>query len=111
MGMDDGDEVAQASQLLTVMLHCRRQARELQACTSGRCERERAAFATCAEEHVYAVIGHLAKIADANCQAEVERYRQCRTHTPGATCEEEDLAAIRCASRHVLESARAPPAG
>ena len=110
------DVVAQASQLLTVVMHCRKQAAELQACQergtgkrllSGRCERERAAFVTCSEEHVGVVIGHLVKFADKHCPAEVEAFRWCKSHTPGADCEQEDLAALRCASAQVLASARA----
>ena len=110
------DVVAQASQLLTVVMHCRKQAAELQACQergsgkrllSGRCERERAAFVTCSEEHVGVVIGHLVKFADKHCPAEVEAFRWCKSHTPGADCEQEDLAALRCTSAQLLASARA----
>lgn len=116
--MSQDDVVAQASQLLTVVLHCRQQAAELQACQErgsgkkllfggGGCERERAAFVTCSEEHVGAVIGHLVKFADKHCLAEVEAFRRCKTHRPGADCAQEDLAALRCASAQVLASARA----
>lgn len=100
----DDPYVAKAAQLLTVVLHCKQQARELQTCADG-CARARAAFTTCANEHAHSVVQALVKIASARCPAEVARYEACITCTPGAKCEEEDLAALRCASLQVLLSA------
>lgn len=99
--------------MLSTLLHCRRQAIALQRCrqggSDGRCEREMAAFATCSEEHLPAVIGHLVKVADLHCQDFIEEVRRCRATRPGSDCEEEDLAVMRCASLKVLASAAAPP--
>jgi hypothetical protein len=106
----ESDPVTQAASLLSTLLHCRKQAKELQHCQKqgGGCERETQAFTTCSVEHMPLVINHLIKIADKKCFDEVEAVRWCRTHRPGDDCEVEDMAAMRCASLHVLAAAHAP---
>ena len=107
MSQNDADEVQQASQLLTVHMYCRRQAKALASCVQrgGACAQERAAFTTCSNEHLPAVIDALVKVADQHCQAEVAAYHACKAQSLGSDCEREDLAAMLCASRRVLESA------
>ena len=108
-----GEPIAQATALLSTLMHCRKQALELQSCrrgsSAGDCARQEAAFTTCSNEHLPAVIGHLVKIADRYCKDEVSDLQRCRYNNPGADCESEDMQAMRCASLHVLASARAPP--
>ena len=109
--MDSAPEITQAAQLLTVQLHCRRQALELQRCQQAApssCERERQAYITCGNEHTHAVTAALAQIASAKCPDEVAAYHRCRSESLGSDCEAQDVAALRCASRHVLESALRP---
>ena len=55
--------------------------------------------------------GELVKIADKLCPDEVAAFHRCKAQHPGSDCEELDLAALQCAGRRVLESARAPPSG
>ena len=109
--MADDDVVERATSMITALLHFRRQAQELRACQKMRrdCPREHAAFVTCANEHTAVVIDALVKIADSKCPQQVAEYQLCKRHNIGADCEEEDLAAIRCASWHVLRSAQAAP--
>ena len=98
------ESISRAMAVLSTMLHCRKQARELQACQrggGGGCERQEAAFVTCSEAHAGMVVQHLVKIADTHCPDEVEAVRVCRTLHRGE-CEEEDLAAMRCAALRVL---------
>ena len=104
------DPIAQATGLLSTVLHCRKQAAELQTCKrqGGPCDRQEAAFITCSHEHLPSVVEHLVKIADRFCHSEVEQLSRCRYNNPGADCEAEDMAAMRCASLHVLASASAP---
>ncbi len=106
-GDDGDDDIARATQLLSVFMFCRRQAQELHSCDErrGGCERQRAAFETCCHEHLGQVVQALVKIADHSCPAEVAAYRECKSRSIGSDCEREDLAAVRCASRAVLESA------
>ena len=110
---DSSDPVAAASQLLTVYLHCRKEAEGLSACqathgaSSGHCTRHQAAFVTCANANAMMVVGHLVKIADRHCTAEVAEYQRCKMLNPASDCEELDLAAMQCASRRVLQSAQA----
>ena len=109
--MDNAPEITQAVQLLTVQLHCRRQALELQRCQQAApssCERERQAYITCGSEHAHAVTAALTQIASAKCPDEVAAYHRCRSESLGSDCEAQDVAALRCASRHVLESALRP---
>ena len=64
------DPIAEATALLSTLMHCRRQARELQACQrggsggagGGDCARQEQAFVTCSHEHLPSVIGHLIKV-------------------------------------------------
>lgn len=101
-GMDS--PITRATAVLSTLLHCRQQARELQACrrdAGGNCRREEAAFTTCSEANVGLVVQHLVKIADRHCPDEVEAVRICRTMRRGE-CEAEDLAALRCAALQVL---------
>ena len=79
--MDSAPEITQAVQLLTVQLHCRRQALELQRCQQAApssCERERQAYITCGNEHAHAVTAALTQIASAKCPDEVAAYRTTR---------------------------------
>ena len=103
------EPIQQATALLSTLLHCRRQAKELQACQrsdEGRlCERQEAAFVTCSKEHVGLVVEHLVKVADKFCQNETEAVHRCRRFRPGDDCEFEDMEAMRCASIHVLAAA------
>ena len=109
--MDSAPEITQAVKLLTVQLHCRRQALDLQRCQkegSSSCEREIEAYKTCGNEHAHAVTAALTKIASAKCPDEVAAYHRCRSESLGSDCEAQDVAALRCASRHVLDSALRP---
>ena len=63
---------------------------------------------TCSNEHIGLVVQHLVKVADRFCPVEVEAVQRCRTYRPGDDCEREDMEALRCASRHVLDAARSP---
>jgi hypothetical protein len=110
------DEIAQATQVLTCHVFCRQQARDLVSCRErgslrrhlsggGRCERELAAFKTCAEANIGSAITALTKIADTKCPAEVAAYADCKSRSMGADCEAEDLASMRCAAIHILRSA------
>ena len=109
------DEVAEASQLLTVVLHCRKEAHGLRTCQAQHgpgaqeCARHRAAFVSCAEAHTMQVVQSLVQIASAHCPSEIAAFEQCKREAGGAYCESLDLAVLQCASRRVLESARAPP--
>mmetsp|Transcript_4901 Transcript_4901/g.14849 ORF Transcript_4901/g.14849 Transcript_4901/m.14849 type:complete len:124 (+) Transcript_4901:223-594(+) len=100
-------EIAEAAQLLTIVLHCRKQAAQLQTCSGQSCVRARAAFTTCANEHAQSVLQALVKIASAKCPEEVEAFHACQRRMPGSKCEIEDLMALRCASREVLLSSQA----
>lgn len=100
-------EVAEAAKLLTIVMHCKSQATALQTCTGDDCVRARAAFTTCANEHAHSVVQALVQIASTRCPEQVAEFNACRTHLPGAKCEEQDLDALRCASRQVLLSSRA----
>ena len=110
---DFSDPIAAASQLLTVYLHCRKEAEGLSACQathgagSTHCTRHQAAFVTCANANAMQIVGHLVKIADRHCAAEVAEYQRCKMLSPTAGCEELDPAAMQCASRRVLQSAQA----
>ena len=108
------DSISRAMAVLSTMLHCRKQAKDLQACRRGGegCARQEAAFVTCSEAHVGMVVQHLVKIADTHCPDEVEAVRVCRTLRRGE-CEAEDLAAMRCAALRVISAHAAdhPPRG
>ena len=107
------DPIAQATQLLAVALHCRKEADGLRRCSaehgegSEQCGRHHRAFVTCANASTMMVVADLVKIADKRCPAEVAAYHRCKRGDPSSDCVEQDLAALRCASRSVLESARA----
>ena len=111
---DDAPEIQQASQLLVTAMHCQQHALALKRCQKGlssdrvRCERERQAYITCGNEHAHAVTAALTQIASAKCTDEVAAYHRCRSESLGSDCEAQDVAALRCASRHVLESALRP---
>ena len=111
------DEVAEASQLLTVLLHCRKEARGLRTCQTQHgpdtqeCARHRAAFVSCAEAHTMQVVQSLVQIAGKHCPSEVAEFERCKREAGGSHCESLDLAVLRCASQRVLESARAPSVG
>ena len=105
--------IAQATHLLAVALHCRKEAGGLQGCSSKhgegseQCRHHHRAFVTCANASTMMVVADLVKIADKRCPAEVAEYHRCKRDNPSSDCEEQDLAALRCASRSVLQSARA----
>ena len=105
------DPINPATALLSTTLYCKKQARALQVCQRGTshtdCEPERQAFITCSEAHIGLVVSHLVKIADRFCPNEVEGAQRCRHVRPGDNCEYEDMLAMRCAARKVLESAAA----
>jgi len=109
--MPDDDVIAQATSLLSTLMHCRRQAQDLQRCQrdqpSRGCIREQSAFVTCSNEHISLVIGHLVKIADVHCVDFIREFQRCKSFSPGSDCMHEDLAVMRCAARKVLESAQA----
>lgn len=114
--MAEDEAITRAAGLLSTLLHCRRQAKELQACqrlatrdSNTSCAREEAAFVTCSNEHLQLVIGHMIKIADVHCTAHIQAVQRCRMLSPGSDCEAEDLAVLRCAALKVLESASAAP--
>ena len=109
MGDSLADEaIGQACTLLTAALHCRRQSAELKKCLaasgSAGCAHAQQAFATCSHEHASEVISSLVSVASAHCKAEVAAFAACKRGGSRA-CEEEDLAALRCASLQVLRSA------
>lgn len=110
--MAEEDTIAQATQLLAVALHCRKEADGLRKCSSehgegsAQCRHHHRAFVTCANASTMQVVADLVKIADKRCPAEVADYHRCKRDNPSSDCEEQDLAALRCASRSVLESAR-----
>ena len=109
-----GDVVQQASQLLTTYVHCRKEAAGLQACRrqhgagSQECARHHSAFVACANASSMQVVSELVKIADKHCPEEIAAFHRCKLQQPLGDCDELDLAALQCASRRVLESARAP---
>ena len=104
------DEVSKATDVLLTTVYCRKTALALTDCMqhSGLrgCERQRAAFITCSEERVGLAVDALTKVANKHCSTLVERYHDCKQTSLGSDCEAEDLAAMRCASRRVLESVR-----
>lgn len=106
---DETDPITHATALLSTLMHCREQARELQACRRGSgngatdCSNREAAFITCSEAHVGMVVQTLVKIADQHCPDEVKSVRQCRMICRGG-CDAEDAAAMRCASLRVLHA-------
>ena len=106
----ESDPIAAAVGLLSTVLHCKKQAAALQRChqKGEPCTREEAAFVTCSTEHLPLVIGHLVKIADRYCTAEIDELQRCRTLNPGSDCEVQDMACMRCAALQVLRSAQAP---
>jgi hypothetical protein len=109
--MDLAEPLERATALLSTTLYCRKQARALQKCQAeagGNCTQCEAAFVTCSKEHIGLVVQHLSQIAERFCPAEVDAVSRCRTLRPGATCEEEDLAAMQCAAMRVLAAAHAP---
>ena len=116
--VDDGaadrasvDLIEHAAAYLSTLLHCRKQARDLQACQrrdgGGSCVHEEAAFVTCSQEHIGLVVQHLVKVAEKHCPEETQVVQHCRHARPGDDCAHEDEMAIRCAARRVLEAASA----
>ena len=111
--MDDDEAIQRACATLSTMLHCKSQARALHKCrremlgAGAACQAQEAAFVTCSQAHVGLVVQHLAKIAESHCPSEMIALQRCRTLNPGADCEYEDMAAIKCASVKVLAAAAA----
>ena len=110
-----GDPINPAAAILSTKLYCAKQALELQKCqraigTAQTCKREVDAFSTCSEAHVGMVVQQLVKIADKFCPNETAEVMRCRSIKPGDACEHEDLMALRCAARAVLESVAADAA-
>eukprot|EP00658_Telonema_sp_P-2_P023170 TRINITY_DN1927_c0_g1_i1.p2 TRINITY_DN1927_c0_g1~~TRINITY_DN1927_c0_g1_i1.p2 ORF type:complete len:107 (+),score=22.60 TRINITY_DN1927_c0_g1_i1:182-502(+) len=105
--MEDG-EVQQAASLLLRVKYCRRQAAALARCiqTGGSCEDARAAFATCSEMKSGDVVRAMVAVASKNCSTEVAAFERCKRERGEDECGSQDLAALTCAARLVLHSAK-----
>ena len=106
-------DVQQAGQLLITRAFCRELCDKLDACLEDAktrqpdakaCKAEGAAFMACDEQNKTKAVQTLVQIAGQHCPTEIEAFMQCKAQTAGGSpCEKEDLAAMRCASRVVLE--------
>ena len=103
----DNDEIHHATDILIGFHFCKRQLSAWQSClalTNGdRCENEKRAMANCRHENGMSALAHLQEIAaSTHCAAEIMAYSRCR-QSSGEKCQEEKLAAMRCASRIVVK--------
>ena len=110
------DVVQQATQLLTLYLHCRKESEGLQACHaqhgagSQDCTRHHAAFNTCAKASMMQIVDGLVKIADKFCAEEVAAFQRCKQQGFGdEACESFDLAALQASTLCTLCTTTAPP--
>lgn len=108
--VNPNDEIHHAIRILIGFHFCKRQLSELKSCQAGlaltngdRCENEKRAMANCRHENVSSALAHLREIAaSTHCAAEIMAYSRCR-QSSGEECQEEKLAAMRCASRIVVK--------
>ena len=123
--VEEDDPLPRALETLTIFKYCKRTATALRKCqkesmkknglfsfsgssSSDRCRTEELTYRTCAREKTESAISDLMAVSAKFCPGAVEQYQRCmyETHSP-EMCEAEDLAALRCASKKILEAASA----
>merc|ERR1711865_854490 len=104
------DVVSDACQLLTLTYYCASQARSLRKCydAGGACGAQEEALNTCAKMREADVVRTLAAVASKKCPSEVRAFEFCKDQSGERACKGEDMAAMMCAARNILEASKKP---